>query len=128
MRNGKTHFAQIPIDFVTKMTGEPLPEKTEPNRLESPGNALQHGPANGSELREKAKPVWMLPYDIFRTGDDGHPIWVEAVATVEAANALVRELAVVRPGEYFLLSQRSQTKIILNPNGTCSEQLKNTVD
>jgi hypothetical protein len=51
------------------------------------------------------------PFDIFRVGPDGHPIWLEAAATLDAANARINALGKSSPGEFLIYSQRTGNKI-----------------
>ncbi len=51
------------------------------------------------------------PFDIFRVGEGGHPIWLEPSATLDDAKARVQELGKSRPGEYLVFSQKTGHKI-----------------
>ena len=47
-------------------------------------------------------------YDIFRTyPDDGRPVWIEAVATLEHAKERLRSLPSFRSAEYRLFDPRA---------------------
>jgi hypothetical protein len=47
-------------------------------------------------------------YDIFRTSsDDGRPVWIEAVATLEQAKERLRSLPSLRSAEYRLYDPRA---------------------
>ena len=45
----------------------------------------------------------------------GHFLWVEAAATLDAAKARVKELMRAQPAEYLILSRRTGHKIFLRP-------------
>jgi hypothetical protein len=46
-------------------------------------------------------------YDIFRTfPDDGRPVWIEAVASLEQARERLRTLPLLRSAEYRLFDPR----------------------
>jgi hypothetical protein len=44
-------------------------------------------------------------YDIFKRRDDGYPLWITAVETLEKARERTTSYALVVPGEYFIYSQ-----------------------
>lgn len=46
-------------------------------------------------------------FDIFSTLPDGSPLWLEAVEGLEAAKRRLRGLARIRPGNYFIYSERN---------------------
>jgi len=43
-----------------------------------------------------------LGFDIFRTLDDGTPLWMKQVATLEEGKNSLDELMSVTPAEYFI--------------------------
>ena len=52
------------------------------------------------------------PFDIFKLSKDNIPVWVEAVETLDAANARVKELLKLRPiADYLIFNQRTQDKV-----------------
>ena len=53
----------------------------------------------------------IAPFDIFRLGADGHPVWVEAVPTLDAAKIRVQSLGATFPGQYMIFSQKTGNKI-----------------
>jgi hypothetical protein len=59
------------------------------------------------------------PFDIFRVAD-GDPIWVEAIATLDAAKARVRELMMDVPCEYLIFSHVTGNKISIKPEEAAS--------
>jgi hypothetical protein len=56
------------------------------------------------------------PFDIHKVGEDGVQFWVEAVSTLDAAIARVRELAEFWPAEYMISSQQTGNKISIKPD------------
>ena len=44
-------------------------------------------------------------YDIFKRRDNGYPLWITAVQTLEKARERTTSYALVVPGEYFIYSQ-----------------------
>jgi hypothetical protein len=48
-----------------------------------------------------------LSYDLFKRGEGGVPVWVEAVRDLETARSRIRELSAEAPGQYLVFSQRS---------------------
>jgi len=48
-----------------------------------------------------------LSYDLFKRGEAGVPVWVEAVRDLETARSRIRELSAEAPGQYLVFSQRS---------------------
>jgi hypothetical protein len=44
-------------------------------------------------------------YDIFKRRDDGYPLWITAVETLEEDRERTTSYALVVPGEYFIYSQ-----------------------
>jgi hypothetical protein len=59
------------------------------------------------------------PFDIFRVSD-GDPIWVEAIATLDAAKARVQELMTDLPCEYLIFSHVTGNKISIKPEEAAS--------
>lgn len=51
------------------------------------------------------------PFDIFRVGNDGSVVWLEAVNDLETAKARVTLLAPSAPGEYLIFSQKTGEQI-----------------
>jgi hypothetical protein len=47
------------------------------------------------------------PYDIFRRGATGDPVWVEAVRDLETAKTRIIELSAENPGQYVVFNQRN---------------------
>jgi hypothetical protein len=43
-----------------------------------------------------------LGFDIFRTLDDGTPLWIKQVATLDDGKRHLNELIRAMPGEYFV--------------------------
>jgi hypothetical protein len=56
-------------------------------------------------------------FDIFKTETDGGVLWRESAITIEEAKARARELAAVSPGEYFILSHRTGSRLKVEPDG-----------
>ena len=57
----------------------------------------------------------MIPaFDIFRVVN-GQLLWVDAVPSLDIAQASVRQLMSVKPAEYMILSQKTRNKISLKP-------------
>ena len=50
------------------------------------------------------------PFDIFWFGDNG-PTWIEAVETLEAAQAHLERLPQVNSGSYAVLDQRTGNRV-----------------
>lgn len=46
-------------------------------------------------------------FDIFENLPDGHPMWVEAVGTLDQARQKVRELTARTKHEYFIYSEHN---------------------
>lgn len=44
-------------------------------------------------------------YDIFKRRDDGYPLWITTVETLEEARDRTTRYALVVPGDYFIYSQ-----------------------
>ena len=44
-------------------------------------------------------------YDIFKRRDDGYPLWITTVDTLEEARRRATGYALIVPGEYFIYSQ-----------------------
>ena len=59
------------------------------------------------------------PFDIFRVSD-GDPIWVEAIATLDAAKVRVQELMTDAPCEYLIFSHVTGHKISIKPKESAS--------
>jgi hypothetical protein len=58
--------------------------------------------------------------DIFKKDQSGNPVWVDAVADLEAARHRLNQLASALPGEYFAFDQRTH-KIVEIVAGVSSE-------
>jgi hypothetical protein len=59
----------------------------------------------------------MIPcFDVFQVEDDGKMLWLEAVATMEEARALVRGLASSGSRDYVILNQITGSKVVFKPN------------
>jgi hypothetical protein len=54
----------------------------------------------------------IAPLDLFRTDSTG-TLWVGSFPDVEAAKTRARQLAVSQPGEYFIFSQTTRHKQIV---------------
>jgi hypothetical protein len=52
-----------------------------------------------------------LGFDLFRTLDDGHPLWIAEVATLEQAKTNLHALALKSRGVYFI-REASTGKIV----------------
>jgi hypothetical protein len=50
-------------------------------------------------------------FDIFRTDADGNLLWLEAAADLRSAEARIRTIGHLQPGEYLILDQRTGNKI-----------------
>ena len=48
-------------------------------------------------------------FEIFSGGPDKDPLWIETVAGLANARAHIEQIALSKPGQYFLFSFRSQT-------------------
>ena len=64
------------------------------------------------------------PFDILRVEADGHPRWLEASSTLDAAKARVAELMKSEPSEYLILSQRTGNKFSIRPEEKGSDPAK----
>lgn len=54
-------------------------------------------------LQHRGPEVYMdLGYDIFRTLEDGTPLWIKQVATLDDGRKHLDELASAAPAEYFI--------------------------
>ena len=52
------------------------------------------------------------PFDIFKLSKDNIPVWVEAVETLDAASARVKELLKLQPiADYLIFNQQTQDKV-----------------
>ena len=59
----------------------------------------------------------MIPhFDVFQVENDGNLLWLEAVATMEEAQALVQGLASRGSREYVILNQITGNKVVFKPN------------
>lgn len=59
----------------------------------------------------------MLPFDIFKNSPDGVR-WVEASRTLEDAKSRIQIAAMREPGEYLILNQAAQKKIVIKSDPT----------
>ncbi|HWW17621.1 MAG TPA: hypothetical protein VNY81_03280 [Candidatus Saccharimonadales bacterium] len=73
------------------------------------------------------------PYDIFRRGASGDPVWVEAVCDLETAKTRIIELSAENPGQYVVFHQRSGRMVSSGTvvasstaRATCGEMRKDT--
>jgi CheY-like chemotaxis protein len=57
------------------------------------------------------------PFDIFRVGADRSVVWLEAAADLEIAQARVKVLAPLAPGEYLIFSQKTGHQISIKASG-----------
>ncbi|HEX4075879.1 MAG TPA: hypothetical protein VHX49_10805 [Candidatus Acidoferrales bacterium] len=57
-------------------------------------------------------------FDIFEVEADGSVLWRESATTIEEAKARGRELAAASPGEYFILSHRTGSRLKIEPDGS----------
>ena len=64
----------------------------------------------------------IAPFDLFRTEADGSVKWLGVCADLDAAKARVVELSAILPGEYFVYSQTTETRLFLKPDGQSSER------
>jgi hypothetical protein len=64
----------------------------------------------------------IAPFDLFRTEADGSVKWLGVCADLDAAKARVVELSVALPGEYFIYSQTSETRLFIKPDGRSSDR------
>jgi len=48
-------------------------------------------------------------FDIFSGGPDNDPLWIEAVEGLAHARERLEQIALQKPGQYFLFSFRSQS-------------------
>jgi hypothetical protein len=69
------------------------------------------------------------PYDIFRRGASGDPVWVEAVCDLETAKTRIIELSAENPGQYVVFNQRSgrmvsSGTVVASPTARASELQK----
>jgi hypothetical protein len=56
-------------------------------------------------------------FDIFKIGEDGKPLWIEAAETLDAAKTIVKQLLTSdSPVEYVIFNQQTQDKISIQPN------------
>ncbi len=59
-----------------------------------------------------------LGYDVFRTLDDGHPLWIAEFASIEEAKTNLHVLASKVPAEYLIRDASSGAIVFhLVPNG-----------
>ena len=58
----------------------------------------------------------IAPFDLFRTEVDGSK-WLGVCADLDAAKARVVELSATLPGEYFIYSQTTETRLFIKPDG-----------
>jgi hypothetical protein len=52
--------------------------------------------------------IW--PFDIFRVQDDGHVLWLEAVASLQDAKSRVESLILDSEGKFIVLNQVTGTR------------------
>ncbi len=64
----------------------------------------------------------IAPFDLFRTEADGSVKWLGVCADLDAAKVRVLELSVTLPGEYFVYSQTTETRLFIKPDGQSSER------
>jgi hypothetical protein len=67
-------------------------------------------------MRKGESAMTIPTFDIFKAEPDGSVLWRESAATVEEARARARQLAVAAPGEYFILSHRTGSKLKIDPD------------
>ena len=48
------------------------------------------------------------PLDIFKKDTQGNPVWLDCVADLQTARFRLKQLASLKPGEYFVFDQRTQ--------------------
>ena len=58
------------------------------------------------------------PLDIFFKRDDGTYVWKAPAESLAHANAKIKELAAVSPGEYMIFSQTTGNKLIVKPDAS----------
>jgi hypothetical protein len=58
------------------------------------------------------------PFDIFKVESDGSLRWREAAATLDEAQARVREPVLSSPGEYVIFSQATGHKMFIKSDPT----------
>ena len=61
------------------------------------------------------------PFDIFKLESDRSLRWREAAATLDEAQARVRELARSSPGEYVIFSQITGHKMFIKSDHSAAE-------
>ena len=71
-------------------------------------------PPVASPLSTKVNARVIPAFDIFRVVN-GQLLWVDAVPSLDIAQASVRQLMSVKPAEYMILSQKTRNKISLKP-------------
>jgi hypothetical protein len=61
------------------------------------------------------------PLDVFRIDPDGAPVWLDAFADFQAAEAYIRKAMESKPARYFVFSQKTERKTFFNPPGVAGE-------
>ena len=54
-------------------------------------------------------------YDIFKRRDDGYPLWITTVETLEEARDRTTRYALVVPGDYFIYSREKELSLNASP-------------
>ncbi len=60
----------------------------------------------------------VAPFDLFRIEDDGSVRWLGVCEDIAAAKVRVVELSAALPGEYFVFSQTTETKLFIQPDSS----------
>jgi len=53
------------------------------------------------------------PLDVFIKMESGAYVWKASVASLQAANSMVEQLATASPGEYMIFNQATNEKIVV---------------
>jgi hypothetical protein len=63
-------------------------------------------------------------FDIFKGTTGGQPLWVEAISGLEAAISRMQELALQKPGRYFVYSTDS-AKVVATTDPLTGDTVRN---
>jgi len=111
-----THFEQIPLETIKALVPEEPREEEKAEQVEASKEEDFQNP------RRRKVQQMESPFDIFRTETDGQMIWRGAAASLEEANARVREFAKSSPGDYMIVNLRSGLRIRIAASGANSPE------
>lgn len=60
------------------------------------------------------------PFDIFKVAEDGVPLRIQTISTLDAAKARIQELAEFWPAEYLISSRETGARISIKPENRCA--------